>query len=91
MLFRSGPVDPLVGDGIGLALRGGRLAAEETAAALAGGGRPGAYTRSRRRMMRSKTRLARAALAISRRPELARVAIRILQVFPAAFSALLAD
>ncbi len=87
----AGAVDPLVGDGIGLALRGGRLAAEETDAALAGGGNPGGYTRSHRRMLEPKRRLAGFALAMSRRPALARVAITLLKVFPSAFRALLAD
>ncbi|MBI2384408.1 MAG: FAD-dependent oxidoreductase [Elusimicrobia bacterium] len=87
----AGAVDPLVGDGIGLALRSGRLAAEETAAALGGWGRPGGYTRRRRRLLRPKERLARLALAMSRRPKLARWAIRGLHAFPSAFSALLAD
>ena len=84
-------VDPLVGDGIGLALRGGRLAAEATDAALSGMGRPGAYTRSLRRMLLPKQRLARFALTMSRRPALARVAIAALRAFPSLFSALLAD
>lgn len=87
----AGAVDPLVGDGIGLALRCGRLAAEETDAALSGAGRPGGYTRRRRRMLRPKRRLARFALAISRRPALARLAITALRAFPSAFRALLAD
>lgn len=87
----AGSVDPLVGDGIGLALRGGRLAAEETLAALAGSGRPGGYTRRRRRLVRPKERLARFALAMSRRPRLARWTVRALSAFPSAFSALLAD
>jgi flavin-dependent dehydrogenase len=87
----AGAVDPLVGDGIGLALRSGRLAAQETDAALAGAASPGAYTRGRRRMLRPKERLARFALAMSRRPALARAAISVLRTFPSAFRALLAD
>lgn len=86
----AGAVDPLVGDGIGLALRSGRLAAEETLAALDGAGRPGDYTRRRRRIIRPKERLARLALAMSRRPVLARWLVSALRAFPAAFSALLA-
>lgn len=87
----AGAVDPLVGDGIGLALRGGRLAAEATDAALSGRGRPGDYTRRRRRMLRPKRRLASFALTMSRRPALARLAITTLRVFPFVFSALLDD
>lgn len=87
----AGAVDPLVGDGIGLALRSGRLAAEETDAALAGAGRPGRYAQRRSRLIRPKQRLSRFALALSRHPALARVAIRLLRTFPPAFSALLAD
>ncbi len=87
----AGAVDPLVGDGIGLALRSGRLAAEETDAALSGRGRPGEYARRRRRMLRPKRRLASFALTMSRRPALARLAIMALRAFPSLFSALLAD
>jgi flavin-dependent dehydrogenase len=87
----AGAVDPLVGDGIGLALRGGRLAAEETDAALSGAGRPGRYAQRRRRMIRPKQRLASFALTMSRRPALARLAITALRTFPYLFSALLAD
>ena len=87
----AGAVDPLVGDGIGLALRGGRLAAEATDAALRGVPQAGDYTRRRHRMLRPKRRLAGFALAMSRRPALARVAIAALRAFPLAFRALLAD
>lgn len=87
----AGAPDPLVGDGIGLALRSGRLAAEETDAALAGAGIRGRYTRERLRLLRPKRRLARLALAMSRRPVLARAAVSALGAFPSAFSALLAD
>ncbi|MDD5302502.1 MAG: FAD-dependent oxidoreductase [Elusimicrobia bacterium] len=87
----AGAVDPLVGDGIFLALRGGRLAAEETDAALSGAGRPGGYARRRGRMIRPKERLARFVLAMSRRPALARLAVSALRVFPSVFRALLAD
>lgn len=87
----AGALDPLVGDGIGLALRGGRLAAEETIAALTGGGRPGDYTKRRRRMLAPKRRLARFALTLSRRPALARLAIAVLRKAPSLFSTLLAD
>ena len=87
----AGAVDPLVGDGVGLALRGGRLAAEETDAALAGAGIPGRYTRDRLRLLRPKRRLASLALAMSRRPLLARAAVSALGAWPSAFSALLAD
>lgn len=87
----AGGVDPLVGDGIGLALRTGRLAAEETDAALAGDGVPGRYTLRRRDILRPKRRRARLALALSRRPLLARLAVPALRTFPAAFEALLAD
>lgn len=86
----AGAVDPLVGDGIGLALRTGRLAAEETDAALRGEGQPGRYTRRRRKLLRPKRRLARLALALSRRPLLARAALSALRAYPPAFSALLA-
>ena len=85
----AGAVDPLVGDGIGLALRSARLAARETDAALAGTGTPGGYTRARSRLVRPKERLARFALAISRRPALARLVIRALRLFPSLFSVLL--
>lgn len=85
----AGAVDPLVGDGIGLALRSARLAAAETDAALAGAGTPGGYTRARSRLIRPKERLARFALAMSRSPALARVAIWALRLFPSAFAALL--
>lgn len=87
----AGSVDPLVGDGISLALRGGRLAAEETIAALNGASRPGDYTRRRGAMMRPKRRLALLALALSRRPALARLAVGLLRRMPSLFSALLAD
>ena len=87
----AGAVDPLVGDGIGLALRSGRLAAQETDLALAGTGVRGVYTRRRGLMLRPKERLARFALSMSRRPLLARVAIAALRRFPVLFSALLAD
>lgn len=87
----AGAVDPLVGDGIGLALRSGRLAAEETDAALAGAGIPGRYTRDRLRLLRPKRRLASLALTMSRRPVLARAAVSALGAFPSAFTALLAD
>lgn len=87
----AGCVDPLVGDGIGLALRSGRLAAEETIAALNGAGRPGDYTKRRRRMLRPKQRLAALADAMSRRPALARVVIALLRKLPSLFSTLLAD
>ncbi|MDP3543699.1 MAG: FAD-dependent oxidoreductase [Elusimicrobiota bacterium] len=85
----AGAVDPLVGDGIGLALRTGRLAAEETDAALRGDVRPGRYTRRRRKLLRPKRRLARLALGLSRRPLLARAALAALRAYPPAFSALL--
>jgi len=87
----AGAVDPLVGDGISLALRGGRLAAQETDDALAGVGTPGAYTRCRRRLFHKKERMAKFALAVSRRPALAAAAIGALRAFPSAFSSLLAD
>lgn len=87
----AGSADPLVGDGIGLALRGGRLAAEETIAALEGGGRPGDYTRRRSRMLRPRQRLARLAQAMNRRPALARFAVALLRKLPSLFSRLLAD
>lgn len=87
----AGAVDPLVGDGIGLALRSGRLAAEETVSALSGLGRPGDYTRRRHQMLRPKRRLASFALTMSRRPALACVAITALRTLPSLFSALLAD
>lgn len=86
----AGGVDPLVGDGIGLALRTGRLAAEETDAALRGEAKPGRYTRRRRVLLRPKKRLARLALGLSRRPLLARAALAALRAYPPAFSALLA-
>lgn len=87
----AGAVDPLVGDGVGLALRTGRLAARETDAALAGAGVPGRYTRERLRLLRPKRRLASLALTMSRRPVLARAAVSALGAFPSAFSALLGD
>lgn len=87
----AGAPDPLVGDGIGLALRSGRLAARETDAALAGAGMPGRYTRERLRLLRPKRRLAALALAMSRRPVLARAAVTALGAWPSAFAALLAD
>lgn len=86
----AGGVDPLVGDGIGLALRTGRLAADETDAALRGEGLPGRYTSRRRELLRPKMRLARFALGMSRRPLLARAALAALRAYPPAFSALLA-
>lgn len=86
----AGGVDPLVGDGIGLALRTGRLAADETNAALRGEGLPGRYTSRRRELLRPKMRLARFALGMSRRPLLARAALAALRAYPPAFSALLA-
>ncbi|MCM2303207.1 MAG: FAD-dependent monooxygenase [Elusimicrobia bacterium] len=86
----AGAVDPLVGDGIGLALRTGRLAAEEIDAALRGEGRHGRYTRRRRELLRPKRRLARCVLALSRRPLLARAVLAALRAYPPAFSALLA-
>ncbi len=87
----AGSVDPLVGDGISLALRGARLAAEETDDALAGAGTPGRYTHCRARLFRRKEQLARVALAVSRRPALARAALTAMRTFPSAFATLLAD
>lgn len=87
----AGSVDPLVGDGIGLALRSGRLAAEETIAALDGAGKPGDYTRRRLLMLKPRLRMARLAQALSRRPALARVAVGLLRKVPALFARMLAD
>lgn len=87
----AGSVDPLVGDGIGLALRGGRLAAEATIAALDGAGKPGDYTKRRRLMLLPRQRLARLASTMSRRPVIARFAVALMRKAPALFSKLLAD
>lgn len=83
----GGCVDPLVGDGIGLALRGAAAAAE----ILLAGGPPGAYTRRRADLLRRKRLTAAAALALSRRPALARPALAFLARAPRLFSALLAE
>lgn len=87
----AGSVDPLVGDGIGLALRGGRLAAEATIAALDGAGKPGDYTKRRRLMLLPRQRLARLASTMSRRPVIARFAVALMRKAPSLFSKLLAD
>lgn len=84
----AGGVDPLVGDGVGLALRGGRLAAQATEAALSGG-RGASYSRRRRRLLRPKQGQAALALALSRRPALGSAAVALLGRFPALFDALL--
>jgi flavin-dependent dehydrogenase len=87
----AGAVDPLVGDGIGLALRGGELAARSILDSLAGRGQPGDYSAARAGMTRRKRALAAAVLALSRSPVLARPALAFLARAPAAFAALLAD
>lgn len=84
----AGGVDPLVGDGIGLALRGGRLAAEATESALRGEG-AGGYSRRRRALLRRKQGQAALLLTLSRRPALGAAAVSLLGRFPSLFDALL--
>jgi menaquinone-9 beta-reductase len=87
----AGGVDPLVGDGVGLALRGGLLAARAIDQMLEGWTVPGNYTRARARLVRKKRLMAAAVLALSRRPRLAEAAVALLSRRPGLFSRLLSS
>lgn len=83
-------VDPITGEGIALALRNGKLAAQEITAALHEG-RPdvSGYTWKRRKLIGRQFLLSRALLQISKRPPLAEGALRFLSRHPKIFNALL--
>lgn len=85
----AGAVDPLVGDGIGLALRGARLAADAVLARLGGRARPGEYAARRRELLRPKAVLSAAALSLTRAPVLAEAAAALLSRCPGLFAAVL--
>lgn len=79
-------LDPLIGEGIALALQSGRLAAESLVQGLA----PGVYTERRARLARPKTWLARGVLALTRREAAAEAALAVLRARPQWFTRLLA-
>jgi flavin-dependent dehydrogenase len=78
-------VDPIVGEGIALGLRSGRLAARTLLE-----GSLERYEDERRMLARAKTVLSRSVLELSRRPILADAALRVLASRPEWFSAILA-
>ena len=78
-------LDPIVGEGIALALQSGRLAAE----ALSRGDAPGRYASRRRRLARPKTLLAEAVVALTRRETAAEAALAVLRARPGWFTRLL--
>jgi len=79
----AGFIDPMTGDGLRFAIRGGELAGEAALAALAGAARPHErLTRARRRVFASKWRFDRALRRVVDRPATVSAATLAARVAP---------